>query len=209
MAKPTEENFDIRAFVEEYTFRGEVDYTPTDDDRALLEDFGNGLYAAIAAAPPVPVDSTPVAWFGVTASGEYGAFTRKVVANEAAGPYGKVLPLYLNPVTSFEREEAKEIMKTLETAGEVEIKPLEWNKYGEAMGCEAKYCVYETGNGWNCVKYRFSGGMSRLADDAPRDAAYAAAQADQNAAVLSLLVSPPAPSPEREEAKRLLSRSKS
>ena len=46
----------VRKYLDGYTFRAdEGDHTPTDDERALLEDFGNGLLAeidtALAASP--------------------------------------------------------------------------------------------------------------------------------------------------------------
>ena len=97
-------------------------------------------------------------------------------------------------------------MEIIGKGGEtVKIKPLEWNKYGEAFGCDAKYVVYEAGDGWNCTKYPHNTTpYRRIAEKVSQAEAYAAAQSDHDAAIRSALASPPATSPEREEAKRLL-----
>lgn len=69
----------------------------------------------------------------------------------------------------------------------VRVKGLEWDRYGEAIGFDCKYCVYETGDGWNCVKYPNGRTYHRLADGVPEHAARAVAQADHEARVLSAI----------------------
>lgn len=53
----------------------------------------------------------------------------------------------------------------------VKVKPLEWSKYGEAAGFDCRYNVYETGYGWNCVKYPHGDSHYRIAEGVSEEAA--------------------------------------
>lgn len=85
-----------------------------------------------------------------------------------------------------EREKDMGMKITDEMAG-VRVRKLEWDKYDDAFGVCCKYMVYQTGDGWNCVKYPSGDSPYRLAEGVSEHKARAAAQADYEACIMAAL----------------------
>lgn len=69
------------------------------------------------------------------------------------------------------------------------VKPLEFDKYDNAMGAGAKFMVYEFGRdgAWNAVCYPHEGPHYTIADSVSREGAVAAANADNAKRVIRWL----------------------
>ena len=83
------------------------------------------------------------------------------------------------------------------------VKPLAWDRYGNAQGYGCKYMVYETRMGWNAVLYPQDAAHFQIATDAPEAEALAACSSDHAARILAALepVTQPAQEHVNETAK--------
>lgn len=75
----------------------------------------------------------------------------------------------------------------------VGVRPLVWDRYGNAQGYGCKYMIYEVGTGWNAVLYPSDAANYQIATGVPEVEAVAACDNDHRARLLAALDLTPAP----------------
>lgn len=75
----------------------------------------------------------------------------------------------------------------------VGVRPLVWDRYGNAQGYGCKYMIYEVGTGWNAVLYPSDAANYQIATGVPEVEAVAACGNDHRARLLAALDLTPAP----------------
>ena len=70
----------------------------------------------------------------------------------------------------------------------ISVRPLEFDRYGNATGYGCKYLIYEVLDGWNAVIYPDDASHYQAASRVPLDEALAVLNADHSGRILAAII---------------------